>query len=147
MDVFDEVLNLYKKNDGIDIREYSPLVLAYIGDAVYEVYVRTHLITSGKKNVYKLHKESIAFVKASSQKEILGRIMGILTDSEKEIVRRGRNANSGSIPKNANVNDYRYATGFEALIGYLYLDNEIIRLNQIMNAVIKGEMDEEKKSR
>lgn len=115
-----------------DINHLSPLVLAYIGDAVYEVAVRTLLTTANKTSVHRLHKMSVDFVKAKAQSDIIHRIMDLLTEEELEIVRRGRNAKSGTIPKNADVTEYKYATGFESLIGYLYLKKDNARLLQIL---------------
>lgn len=115
-----------------DINQYSPLVLAYIGDSVYEVFIRTLLVSKGNAPVYKLHKQSVAFVKAKAQSDIIHSIMENLTEEEQEIVRRGRNAKSGTIPKNADVTEYKYATGFETLLGYLYLRKDFDRLTEIL---------------
>lgn len=109
----------------------SPLVLAYIGDAVYEVFIRTMLISANNAPVHKLHKLSVNYVKAKAQAEILHRIMDNLTQEEQEIVRRGRNAKSGTIPKNADVTEYKYATAYECLIGFLYLKKNFKRLTEI----------------
>ncbi|MFZ5353489.1 MAG: Mini-ribonuclease 3 [Bacillota bacterium] len=119
-----------------DIRMYNPLVLAYVGDAVYELYIRTQLVSSGSMQVAKLHKRSINYVKAKSQAEILSGIEDILTEEELDIVRRGRNTKSATVPKNADISDYRYATGFESLLGYLYLIGSIERLMEILNRVM-----------
>jgi len=135
MDLFEKILESYgaqKRN----VREYPPLVLAYIGDAIYEVYVRTLLVCTKNVPVHQLHKESIKYVKAKAQSDIIHRISGFLTEEEKEIVRRGRNAKSGTIPKNADVIEYKYATGFEALCGYLYLKKDYERLDKIFKMAI-----------
>lgn len=113
--------------------QVHPLVLAYIGDAVYEVFVRTLLICKSNAPVHKLHKYSIEYVKAKAQCEIIHKLMEHLTQEEHDIVRRGRNAKSGTIPKNADVTEYKYATGFESLIGFLYLKKDHTRLIQILN--------------
>ena len=108
----------------------SPLQLAYIGDAVYELFVRTYLLDKGMP-VGKIHEETIQYVKAKSQSDIVHALEDILTQEEKSLVVRGRNAKSNSIPKNAQLIDYKYATGFESLIGYLYLtgaDNRMVEL-------------------
>jgi ribonuclease-3 family protein len=115
-----------------DVNQYSPLVLAYIGDSVYEVFIRTLLVSKGNAPVYKLHKQSVAFVKAKAQSDIIHNIMDNLTEDEQEIVRRGRNAKSGTIPKNADVTEYKYATGFETLLGYLYLRKDFERLTEVL---------------
>lgn len=115
-----------------DINTYSPLVFAYVGDAVYELYVRTLLLSRGNAPVHKLHKRSIGFVKAKAQSDTIHKLMEILTPDEQHVVRRGRNAKSGTIPKNADVTDYKYATGFETLLGYLYIKGDYIRLLELM---------------
>lgn len=120
-----------------DIRMFNPLVLAYVGDAVFEVFVRTLLVSDGSMQVAKLHKKAIKFVKAKSQAEILESISSILKDEELEIVKRGRNTKTSTIPKNADISDYRYATGLEALIGYLYLIGDIERLTEIFDEIAK----------
>jgi ribonuclease-3 family protein len=119
-----------------DINNLSPLVLAYVGDAVYEVFIRTLLISKGNVPVHILHKRSINFVKAKAQSDIIHRIIGILTHEEHDVVRRGRNAKSGTIPKNADVTEYKYATGFESLIGYLYLKKDHERLLEILKLAV-----------
>ena len=106
------------------VNEMSPLTWAYIGDAVFEIYIRERLVESTKLKPHKLHLESIKHVKASAQAETLKQIEEELTDEEKEIVRRTRNTKNHHLPKNANVNDYMYATAFEGLIGYLYLSRK-----------------------
>lgn len=111
----------------------NPLVLAYIGDAVYEVYVRMHIAKNGAFKPNTLHKNSIAYVCARAQANVLVKIEENLTEEEVNIVRRGRNAQSNTIPKNASVADYKKATAFEALIGYLFLKNDITRLEYIVN--------------
>lgn len=114
---------------------YSPLILAYIGDAVYEVYVRNMLIAQGNTQMEKLHRKATSYVKASAQSEAFNRIENSLTEEETAIFKRGRNAKSG-VPKNADVVAYRIATGLEALIGYIYLKGETERLDEIMNLIL-----------
>lgn len=121
-------------------REYSPLALAYIGDGVYEIFVRTHVLNKGNAPVNKLHKASRELVRAEAQAKIYRVIEPVLSDEEKEVLRRGRNAKSISTPKNADIRDYRYATGFEALIGYLYLDKQIERIQELISIGIEGLM-------
>lgn len=118
------------------VQNLSPLVLAYVGDAIFEIFVRTHLIGNGEVKVGQLHKKSIAFVKAKSQAEFVRNIADDLTAEEAEIIRRGRNIRPASPPKNADIMDYRYATGFEALIGYLYLKGSHERLLEILELII-----------
>lgn len=118
----------------IEILQLSPLVLAYIGDSVFDVYIRTLLIKKeGNVSVHKLHKQSVEYVKAKAQSDIIHRITDSLSQDELDIVKRGRNAKSGTIPKNADPIEYKYATGFEALIGYLYLKKDFKRLTDILN--------------
>lgn len=114
------------------VNELSPLTWAYIGDAVYELYIREKLINETKLKPHKLHIESIKHVKASAQAETLRKIEDMLTDEEKEIVRRARNTKNHHLPKNANVNDYMHSTAFEGLIGYLYLTKQEKRLEEIL---------------
>lgn len=122
-----------KLPEGInDVCFIPPLVLAYIGDAVFELYVRTKLLGEGELKVSSLHHRAVEYVKAKGQADFLHRLEDMLTPEEKDIVRRGRNAKSVTVPKNAEVADYRLATGFEALIGYLFLKGETLRLSEIL---------------
>ena len=129
----------------VNLREVSPLVLAYIGDAVYELYVRTYVVKDNNMPVAKLHKTATAFVKAGAQSEIIGGIENYLTDEEITIFKRGRNAHSYTSAKNADIVDYRRATGFEALIGYTYLKKDEKRLQELLRMSISykcGELTE-----
>lgn len=128
---FKECINLSSKTK-IDTAQYSPLVLAYIGDAVYEVYIRTKLISNGNASVYKLHKLAIQYVKAKAQSDIIEHIKDQLTEEECRVYKRGRNAKSGTVPKNADIHEYHRATGLEAIIGYLYLEGNYKRLMEIL---------------
>ena len=110
----------------------SPLVWAYIGDSVYEMFIRTYLVNNSNAKPHKLHIESIKYVKAKAQADILLKIENKLTDEEKDIVRRGRNTENHHVAKNSNVADYSKATAFEALIGYLYLTKQEARLEEIL---------------
>ena len=112
------------------------LVLAYVGDAVYEVYVRTKIINDGFAKTNVLHHKATEYVKARAQAEILDNIYESLTDEEKDVVRRGKNATSHTIPKNADVLDYKKATAFEALIGYLFLSDKKDRLDDIISKIM-----------
>ena len=127
-----------------DVKMLNPLVLAYAGDSVYDTFVRTLLVSGGHGQVAKLHKMSIEFVKAKAQADILGEINELLTPEEQDIVRRGRNTKSSTMPKNADLLDYRHATGFEALIGYLYLTGQIDRLMEVVRMVINVKTGQQK---
>lgn len=120
-----------------DVMQMSPLVWAYMGDAVYEKFVREYVIRQGLCKNGLLHKKSIKFVSANGQVKILKRIEEKLTEEEQDIVRRGRNSNPHSHAKNADIVDYKYATGFEALIGYLYLTEQQERLDEILNMCVE----------
>ena len=115
----------------------SPLTWAYIGDAVYELYIREHLIRTTNLKPHRLHIETIKYVKASPQAKILQELQVVLTEEEKEIVKRGRNTETHSAPKNADMKDYMYATAFEALIGYLYVTEQKNRLEEILKKCIE----------
>ena len=125
---------LVTKNEK-EINMMSPLTWAYVGDSVYEMYIRTYLSNSSNFNPHKLHIQSIKYVKAASQANIVKKLS--LTDDEKEIVRRGRNTESHHLPKNASHEEYAYSTAFEALIGYLYLTKQNDRLKVILEECIK----------
>lgn len=120
-----------------DVLQMSPLVWAYMGDAVYEKYIREYVIKQGLCKNGLLHKKSIKYVSAKNQAEILKGLEAELTEDELDIVRRGRNSNPHSHAKNADIIDYKYATGFEALIGYLYLIEENKRLSEILQKCIE----------
>lgn len=115
-----------------DIDMLSPLVWAYMGDAVYEQFIREFIIHQGIAKNGAYHKKAIKYVSAESQVKILKSLEDFLTEDEKEIVKRGRNSNPHSHSKNADIVDYKWATGFEALIGYLYLSKNTERLNEIL---------------
>lgn len=119
-----------------DVIQMSPLVWAYMGDAVYEKFIREYVIRQGLCKNGLLHKKSIKYVSANGQVKILKRIEEKLTEEELDIVRRGRNSNPHSHAKNADIVDYKYATGFEALIGYLYLTEQTERLEEILNMCV-----------
>lgn len=112
---------------------YSPLALAYIGDGVYEMFVRTYVINKGNAPVNKMHKASRELVRASAQAKIYYLIEEALTENEMAVLKRGRNAKSISVPKNGDVTEYRHATGLEALIGYLYIDGQIERIKELID--------------
>ncbi len=116
-----------------EINLLSPLTWAYVGDCVFELYIRTNLVNRTNLKPHKLHIETIKYVKAKSQAQLLEKIHDKLTEEEKDMVRRGRNAQSHHLPKNANVQEYKYATAFEGLIGYLYLTKQFKRLKEILD--------------
>ena len=120
-----------EKNE-MDVNMLSPLTWAYVGDAIYELYIRTNLVNNTELKTHKLHIESIKYVKAKAQADILKRIEPSLTQQEKEIVRRARNAENHHLPKNADPADYMYSTAFEGLIGFLYLTKKDERLKEIL---------------
>ena len=111
-----------------DLRTYSPLTLAYIGDGIYELILRTIAVRQGNRQVNKLHQQTSRYAKAQAQSEMMETLLPLLREEELRVYRRGRNAKSYTTAKNASVNDYRRATGFEALMGYLYLTNQSKRM-------------------
>lgn len=118
----------------LDVKQLNSLALAYMGDAVFEVYVREHLLQNGKVRPNLLHKEATKYVSAKAQASIIRYLLEeqLLTDEEVAVVMRGRNAKSGTVPKNTDVQTYRYGTAFEALIGYLYLLKREERLEELV---------------
>lgn len=124
------------KKDESEINQMSPLVWAYVGDCVYELYIRTYLVDNTSLKPHKLHIESIKYVKAGSQAKFLEEFFENLTEDEKSIVRRGRNANNHHLPKNSNVQEYMYSTAFEGLIGYLYLCKKYDRVKEIIEKFV-----------
>ena len=124
-----------RRREEADVNMMSPPTWAYIGDCVYELYVREELINKSNLKPHKLHMEAIKYVRAKKQAEILHEILPKLTEKEQDIVRRGRNAENHHLPKNASVQEYMYATAFEALIGYLYLTKKDKRLKEILSLI------------
>ena len=120
-----------------DVNLMSPLTWAYVGDCVYELYIRTKLINETNLKPHNLHIESIKYVKAKAQAEILEKLMEHLNEEEKDIVRRTRNTQNHHLPKNSNVTEYMYSTAFEGLIGYLYLTKQNKRLDEIFNIILE----------
>lgn len=118
----------------VDPKQLNSLALAYMGDAVFETYVRQHLLQKGKVRPNRLHREGTRYVSAKAQCQILFQMQdeGILSEEEASVVMRGRNAKSGTVPKNTDVQTYRYSTAFEALIGYLYLLGKEDRLDELI---------------
>lgn len=118
----------------IDPRQMSPLVLAYIGDSIYDLVIRTYVISLGNMQVNKLNKIACGLVKAEMQSKIIGFIEPMFQPNEESVYKRGRNAKSYTSAKNASITDYRRATGFEALMGYLYLTGEYDRMMELISA-------------
>ena len=119
-----------------DLRTYSPLTLAYIGDGVYELVIRTILVKRGNCPVNQLHKRASSLVKASAQSAMMEILEPMLTEEELSVYKRGRNAHSPTMAKHATMSDYRRATGFEALMGYLYLKEDLSRITELVRAGI-----------
>lgn len=122
-----------------DYKQLNALALAYMGDAIIETYVRYHLIASGKTRPNRLHTEATKYVSAKAQAKFVTFLLSkdFLSDAENAVFMRGRNAKSGTIPKNTDHNTYRYSTAFEALIGYLYLDDQNTRVDEIMSLMFE----------
>jgi ribonuclease III family protein len=118
----------------IDVKQLNSLALAYMGDAIYETYVRRHLLYSGKVRPNHLHRTGTTYVSAKAQSRILFHMIDdqLLDEEELAVVMRGRNAKSGTVPKNTDVQTYHYSTAFEALMGYLYLTGKIVRLEELI---------------
>ena len=121
-----------------EARLLNPLQLALVGDGVYELFIRNSILSNNLElSAHKIHVKAIGYVKAKSQSIIMHEIEDKLTENESYIFKRGRNAKSATVPKNADVRDYRMATGFEALVGYLYLSGNKERLEFILNKSIE----------
>lgn len=127
-----------------DLRTYSPLTLAYIGDAIFDLVIRTILVKRGNCQPNKLQQRASRLVRASAQAEMIQDLMPFLTEEEIAVYKRGRNAKSYTKAKNATVSDYRKATGLEALMGYLYLEEDTKRIIELIHTGL--EMAEERKA-
>ena len=117
----------------VDIRTYSPLTLAYIGDAVYDLIFRTKVVGEGNTSANKLHNKTIRYVKAPAQAQLVNAVMEELTPEELAVYKRGRNAKPHTIAKNASLDEYKKATGLEALVGYLYLEERMDRALELIH--------------
>ncbi len=137
-------MKLYDKKTNADA--LSPLTLAFVGDAVFSLFVREMLVCQANRPVNDLHRLSVQSVKASAQAKAMRTILPMLTEKETEVFKRGRNTHTSHTPKNMSNSDYHYATGFESLMGYLYLKDEQERLHTLLNEVISalGENENEK---
>lgn len=135
--------NLFRNvNDNIseeDIRMMNPISLAFVGDAVYELLMRTRLLHPNK-NSNKLHRITSSYVNAKSQSKVLNELESHLTDEEMYVIRRGRNAKSHTVPKNADLRDYKNSTALEALFGYLYLLDREDRISELFNFIWRDEI-------
>ena len=140
---FDSYMHEIFQMQEVDIQSYSPLALAYIGDSIYDLIIKSLVLNEGNKQVNKLHKETSAYVQASAQSLMMRTLQELLTEEEHAIYKRGRNAKSVSPAKNQSLTDYRRATGFEALMGYLYLKKEWKRMLDLvkigLDSLKKGE--------
>lgn len=130
-----DLLDLIKQSfelEEVDIRTYSPLTLAYIGDCVFDLIVRTVVVERGNEPANKLHHKTVTYVKAQTQAQLIDAMLSDLTEEELGVYKRGRNAKSYTTAKNASVGDYRKATGLETLVGYLYLQGSAERILELL---------------
>ena len=136
----ENMINSYIKEQfgiaDVDIRTYSPLTLAYIGDGIFDIVIRSVVVAKGNSRANDLHKRTSKIVKAHTQALMIEALEGELTEEEADIYRRGRNAKSGTMAKNASMSDYRKATGSEALMGYLYLTDQTARLVELIKLAV-----------
>ena len=140
------LLTLIKKSfdlKEVDIRTYSPLTLAYIGDAVYDLIFRTDVVLQGNTSANKLHNKTVQYVKAPAQARLIESIMEDLSEEELAVYKRGRNAKPYTMAKNATMGEYKKATGLEALMGYLYLTDQMDRALQLIQKGLHNEEDQE----
>jgi len=135
--------NLFLNLSQTSLEEYSPAVWAYVGDAVYELFIRCHLTAKGPARTRNLHHEAVTMVKASFQAKALFRIEPWLRPEELEIIKRGRNVKCGHVPSGSDCVTYRHSTAFEALIGYLYLSGQSGRLAELLNKTTTSDGDDE----
>lgn len=137
----DEMSNFKTANPlgGRNVMDIKPLVLAFLGDGVYELYVRSHVVAGGSVNVNDIHNRTVKFVKAISQAHAVKEMMksGFLTEEEEKVVKRARNQFNQTIPKSASVVEYKLATGFEALVGFLYVTGSGSRLEEVVKHAIE----------
>lgn len=122
----------------VDLRTYSPLTLAYIGDAVFEIIIRTLIVEKGQRAANTLHKHTTKIVCAQTQAKMIDAVYESLTEEEQDIYRRGKNTKIHSSAKNASLSDYRKATGFEALCGYLFLKDDTVRITSIIRQALEA---------
>lgn len=135
---FDDYMQELFQMREADAEEYSPLALAYIGDCVFDLVIKSLVLNRGNRQVKKLHRETSRFVQASAQSRIMHVIQGQLSEEELRVYKRGRNSKTVTPAKNQSLTDYRRATGFEALVGYLYLKRRYGRLLELIRAGLAG---------
>lgn len=135
--IFTQIKKYFHISD-IDIRTYSPLALAYIGDGIYDLAIRSIIVGHGNTKASQLHQHTSHLVKAHTQSAMMEYLLPVLTEEEEDYYRRGRNAKSPTMAKNATMGDYRRATGFEALMGYLYLTDRFERMLELVNTGLAG---------
>lgn len=128
-----DINSILSKEEIPEINTLSPLTLAFLGDSVYEMFIRTKILAQGNRPANELHKIAVGYVKAKAQATAAHKILDTLSEDELAIYKRGRNTNIHTVPKNADMADYRHATALEALVGYLYLKGEDKRLKEILN--------------
>lgn len=124
--------SILKETNAPDVRELSPLTLAFVGDSVYELFIRTKILSAGSRSAGELHKIAVGYVKAKAQSTAMHELKSSLSDEELGIYKRGRNTNIHTVPKHADMNDYRQATGLEALVGYLFITGQEERLSEVL---------------
>ena len=144
--IFSAIREIFDIRKG-DIRTYSPLTLAYIGDGIYDLVIRSMIVAQGNTKASQLHNHTSHLVKAHSQSAMMEYLMPVLSEEEEAVYRRGRNAKSPTMAKNASMSDYRRATGFEALMGYLYLADRFDRILELTVLGLDGLGKEEKTHR
>lgn len=120
----------------VDIREQSPLAMAFVGDAVYTLLIREYIATDKRRPINKLNQLSVKYISAKGQFMALGLISEILTETEQDMVRRGKNASKASVAKHASVEEYRSSTGFECLLGYLKLTGQDERIKYLVDYIV-----------
>lgn len=136
-------MDRFLKEKNINPNELSPLTLAFIGDTVFDLLVREDIICEANRPANDLHNIAVTKVKASAQAGFAEKLMPVLTEKELSVFKRGRNAKSGHLPRNASQSDYHMATGFEALFGYLYLSGQLERIKELYEIINKGAYGEE----
>ncbi len=132
-------LEIFEQRKHLEINEYSPLTLAFLGDAVYELFIRSNLVKDTNTSPNVLHKRAVVFVKASAQCDAYDRIEPHLNEDEVRMFKRGRNSKVNSKAKNADLAEYKKATGFETLLGYLYIKGDTERLYELLNIATQFE--------
>ena len=131
----ESLLNLIRMETAdqrLDVKRMKPLALAYIGDTIFDLYIRSRIVLTTEEAPKLMHTEAVRYVKAASQAQMMKQILDVLTEEEVEAFKRGRNQKSLTVPKNASLIDYKWATGFEALLGYLYVLGREERLYELM---------------